>query len=119
MTSVAGRRTHADPDVAVVGAGPAGAAAAIILARASRKVVLIDKATFPRDKCCGDGLTVAALRRLDDLGLDPASVPSWEPVDEVVVSASDGRELSLPLPVSSGQFAVSARRTDLDLALVE
>ena len=50
-------------DVAVVGGGPAGAAAAITLARAGREVVLFDKAQFPRDKCCGDGLTAGALRR--------------------------------------------------------
>ena len=50
-------------DVAVVGGGPAGAAAAISLARAGRDVVLFDKARFPRDKCCGDGLTTGALRR--------------------------------------------------------
>ena len=41
-------------DVAVVGGGPAGSAAATTLARAGRSVVLLDKATFPRDKCCGD-----------------------------------------------------------------
>ena len=55
----------------VVGAGPAGAAAAITLARAGRDVVLVDKATFPRDKICGDGLTTGALRLLEELGLDP------------------------------------------------
>ena len=48
-------------DVVVVGAGPAGTAAAIHLARAGRDVLLVDKATFPRDKCCGDGLTTGAL----------------------------------------------------------
>ncbi len=64
------------PDVAVVGGGPAGAAAAIRLARAGRRVVLLDKATFPRDKCCGDGLTAEALRLLEELGLDPAEVAS-------------------------------------------
>ena len=53
-------------DVAVVGAGPAGVAAAVTLARAGREVVLIDKATFPRDKCCGDGLTTGALRHLEE-----------------------------------------------------
>lgn len=57
-------------DVVVVGAGPAGAAAAITLAGAGRRVVLVDKATFPRDKVCGDGLTTGALRHLEDLGLD-------------------------------------------------
>ena len=58
-------------DVVIVGAGPAGIAAAIELHRAGRPVVVIDKATFPRDKCCGDGLTTLALRELETLGLDP------------------------------------------------
>ena len=44
-------------DVVIVGAGPAGVAAAVPLAVAGRAVTLVDKATFPRDKCCGDGLT--------------------------------------------------------------
>jgi len=61
-------------DVAVVGGGPAGAAAAITLARAGRDVVLVDKARFPRDKCCGDGLTTGALRLLETLGFDPSTV---------------------------------------------
>jgi geranylgeranyl reductase family protein len=107
-----------DADVAVVGAGPAGAAAAITLARLGRQVVLIDKATFPRDKCCGDGLTTAALRLLEDLGLDPSTVPSWEPVGEAVVAGPNGRRVRLPLPATSGQYVASARRTDLDTALV-
>jgi geranylgeranyl reductase family protein len=102
----------------VVGAGPAGTAAAITLARLGRQVVLVDKATFPRDKCCGDGLTTAALRLLEDLGLDPATVPSWEPVKEAVVEVPNGRRVGLPLPATSSQFAASARRTDLDAALV-
>ncbi|MDP8988396.1 MAG: FAD-dependent oxidoreductase, partial [Actinomycetota bacterium] len=68
-------------DVVVVGAGPAGVAASIDLARAGREVLLVDKARFPRDKCCGDGLTAAALRHLQDLGLDPAALPSWRSVD--------------------------------------
>ena len=63
-------------DVVVVGGGPGGMAAAIPLARAGREVVVVDKARFPRDKCCGDGLTTAALRLLETLGLEPASVPS-------------------------------------------
>jgi geranylgeranyl reductase family protein len=105
--------------VAIAGAGPAGAAAATTLARLGLRVALVDKATFPRDKCCGDGLTAAALRRLEHLGLDPARVESWQPVGDVVVVASDGRPVELPLPDDGTQFAASARRADLDSALVD
>ena len=56
-------------DLLVVGAGPAGSAAAITAAAKGLSVVLVDKATFPRDKCCGDGLTTLALRQLEDLGV--------------------------------------------------
>ena len=41
-------------DVLIVGAGPAGSAAALVLARAGARVALVDKAAFPRDKACGD-----------------------------------------------------------------
>ncbi|MGH9085468.1 MAG: NAD(P)/FAD-dependent oxidoreductase [Acidimicrobiales bacterium] len=106
-------------DVVVVGGGPAGAAAAITLARAGRHVVLVDKATFPRDKICGDGLTAGALRMLEDLGLEPASVPSWHHVDDVVVSSPSHREVTFPLPRQVGSYAVVARRTELDAALLD
>ncbi len=56
-------------DVLVVGAGPAGSAAAAWAARAGREVLLVDAATFPRDKTCGDGLTPRAVAELDELGL--------------------------------------------------
>ncbi|EUA92460.1 pyridine nucleotide-disulfide oxidoreductase family protein [Mycobacterium ulcerans str. Harvey] len=46
-------------DLVVVGAGPAGSAAAAWAARAGRDVLVIDSAGFPRDKACGDGLTRA------------------------------------------------------------
>ncbi|KHO30311.1 FAD-linked oxidoreductase [Corynebacterium minutissimum] len=57
-------------DVAVVGAGPAGAAAAIHAARAGHDTVLIDASPFPRDKTCGDGLTPRAMHQLDLLGIE-------------------------------------------------
>jgi geranylgeranyl reductase family protein len=58
-------------DALVVGAGPAGSSTAIHLARAGARVLLADKARFPRDKPCGGGLTGRALKRIP---VDPAPV---------------------------------------------
>jgi geranylgeranyl reductase family protein len=57
-------------DVAVIGAGPAGSTAAYRLARAGKRVLLVDKARFPRDKPCGGGVTVRASRALP-FSIDP------------------------------------------------
>ena len=108
-----------DIDIAVVGAGPAGSTAATLLARAGREVALFDKAAFPRDKCCGDGLTALALRELEQLGLSSDSVASWQPVDRFIVRSPSGREQSYPLPPGAGHHAVVARRLELDAALVD
>jgi geranylgeranyl reductase family protein len=108
-----------DAEVAVVGGGPAGAAAAITLARGGADVVLVDKARFPRDKCCGDGLTVAALRELEALGLRPETVPGWQVVHDVHLRSPSGRVVDLPLPRGQGQFAVCVPRLSLDAALVD
>ncbi|MET7420668.1 geranylgeranyl reductase family protein [Dactylosporangium sp. NPDC005555] len=58
-----------DFDVVVVGAGPAGAAAALAARRAGASVLLLDKADFPRDKPCGDGVAPHALDVLAGLGV--------------------------------------------------
>jgi geranylgeranyl reductase family protein len=58
-------------DVVVAGAGPAGAAAAVTLARGGARVLLLDREQFPRDKPCGDLLGRAAVRACRALGLDP------------------------------------------------
>src|SRR3954471_6993537 len=59
-----------DFDVAVVGAGPAGSVTAYRLATAGARVLLVDRATFPRDKPCGGGVTMRAARLLP-FSLDP------------------------------------------------
>jgi geranylgeranyl reductase family protein len=105
-------------DVVVVGAGPAGSASAVTLARAGRSTLLVDKARFPRDKCCGDGLTTMALRQLEELGLDPRHVPSWTVVDNVVLHSPSGRRVDMTLGRLDGLHAAVARRADLDAALV-
>jgi geranylgeranyl reductase family protein len=102
----------------VVGAGPAGCAAAVTLARRGVDVLVCDKATFPRDKCCGDGLTAGALRRIDSLGADPRSSPSWQEVDGVSVRSPSGRVARLALPARPGLYGAVCRRADLDAELV-
>lgn len=108
-----------DVEVLVVGAGPAGAAAVIELRRAGRDVVVVDKAVFPRDKCCGDGLTTLALRELEHLGFTPTSVPSFHRVDGATLRAPSGRTVEIPLPVGPGLFAAVTPRQQLDAALVD
>ena len=74
-------------DVAVIGAGPAGSATAIHLARAGAKTLLMDKASFPRDKPCGGGLTLRAVLQTNrvaiaDLETDKAAKVSVRVQDE-------------------------------------
>ena len=105
-------------DVLIVGAGPAGVAAALTARQRGLSVCVIDKATFPRDKCCGDGLTTGALRLLERLGLPPSHVASWKVCRDVVLRSPSGRTVELQLP-DNGQFAAIASRMDLDAALVD
>lgn len=105
-------------DVIIIGGGPAGAAAAIEGTRKGLDVIVLDKARFPRDKCCGDGLTANALRHLEALEISPASVPSWKVIEDVVLVDPGGRARTFPLPRGKGQFAAIARRNELDAALL-
>ena len=107
-------------DLVVVGAGPAGVAASVTAARHGLDVVLVDKARFPRDKCCGDGLTTGALRLLEQLGLDPSTLPSWQDVDAAWVRSPSGRVVEFPLPRDQGRVRQRVvPRMDLDAALVD
>jgi len=111
--------TSGHQDVLIVGGGPAGAAAAIVCARAGVNVTVIDKATFPRDKICGDGLTSGALRLSEELGLRPSHVPSWKVIDDVYIRSPSGHRAHFPLPRDRGQFAAIATRQDFDAAMLQ
>lgn len=117
MSLVAAPTHDAFCDVLVVGAGPAGTAAALALRRDGRTVMVIDKARFPRDKCCGDGLTTLALRELEKLGLEPSAVDGWFDVGAAYIRSPSGREIVAPLP-KSGLYAAVAPRQALDAELV-
>ncbi len=110
-------RTTADArqaDVIVVGAGPAGASAAYHLANAGVDVLLLEKAAFPRDKICGDGLTPRAVRQLVAMGLD-LDAPGWQKnLGLRIVGAGHRLELPWPDLASFPPYGMVRTRTDLD-----
>src|SRR3954469_16327482 len=85
-----------DADVIVVGAGPAGASTAAHLANAGVDVLLLEKASFPRDKICGDGLTPRAVRQLIGMGFD-LDEPGWQKNRGLRIVGA-GHQLELPWP---------------------
>ncbi len=109
-------------DVAVVGAGPSGCAAAIEARRSGLRVVVLDRADFPRDKTCGDGLTAGALRLLEHLGLARDDVGArdrgYQRITEVSLRSPSGRIIELPLP-HRGDYAAVVSRCVLDSALLD
>jgi flavin-dependent dehydrogenase len=106
-----------DADVIVVGAGPAGAATAIVLARAGVDVLVLDRSRFPRTKPCGDCISPGAepvLRRLGAwsaaLALGPARLSGW------LLCSPRGRRVPLPFP--GGARGLALDRASLDAALI-
>jgi geranylgeranyl reductase family protein len=100
-------------NVLVVGAGPAGSAAAAWAARAGLDVVLADAAVFPRDKTCGDGLTPRAIGELERLGLG-----DWvraHTINHGLRAHGFGQTLLLPWPGGSlPAYGSAVARTELD-----
>lgn len=103
----------AQTDVLVVGAGPAGSAAAAWAARGGAEVVLADAAVFPRDKTCGDGLTPRAVHELRRLGLE-----DWlraHTVNQGLRAHGFGQTLLLPWPGGElPAWGSAVARTELD-----
>jgi len=101
-------------DVLIAGAGPAGAMAAIVLARAGARVVVLDRARFPRPKLCGDTINPGAYAILQRLGLEVVAARAI-PIDGMVVTGAEGVRVEGRYGDARG-YAIS--RTDLDLALL-
>lgn len=114
-----------DADVVVVGAGPAGAATALLLARAGVDVLLVDRQRFPRAKPCGDCLSPEASRVLDRLGAlpdvlaaAPALLEGWR------IVAPDGSAFEQRFDTVCGDeplvaTAIAIERSRLDAILLE
>ena len=84
-------------DVAVVGAGPAGSAAALAARRAGASVLLLDKADFPRDKPCGDGIAADAVDVLTGLGVSGVT-DGYPAVERLRLVGPGGAEVARSLP---------------------
>jgi flavin-dependent dehydrogenase len=110
-------------DVLIVGAGPGGSAAAILLARAGLAVTVVDRAAFPRDKPCSEYMSPEALRVLDRLGVLADLEAAGAPLEGTIVTASRGARLDGAFARAGHQpfrpAGLSIARRVLDARLVE
>ncbi len=102
-------------DVLVVGAGPGGSACAYHLARRGVDVLLVDKAVFPREKVCGDGITPYGVRAIEAMGIDPTEA-GFVRVEGLRSYGVDGFRLDLPWPETRSfpRFGVTRTRFEFD-----
>jgi flavin-dependent dehydrogenase len=105
------------PDVVIVGAGPAGACAGLVLARAGARVRILDRATFPRDKLCGDTVNPGALARLRALGVADEIEARGLRVDGMLLTGERGVAVEGRYP--DGVSGRAILRRDLDWILLQ
>ena len=103
-------------DALVVGSGPAGSVAALVLARGGARVALVDKAPFPRDKACGDLVGPRGVQLLREVGIDTTGARQ---AGDMVVAGPTGRSVRLPCfpGTSYPGHAIVSPRTELDARL--
>ncbi len=109
-----------DADVVVVGAGPAGAAAAYWLAQAGVDVLVLEKAQFPRDKVCGDGLTPRAVGELVAMGVPTRPEDGW--IRNIGLRVyGGGHRLEIPWPELRAypNYGLARPRRDFDQVLAD
>ena len=103
-------------DVIVAGAGPAGAIAALVMARAGARVLILDRSTFPRDKLCGDTINPGAVSFLRDLGLTDGPLASGHRLHGMRVT---GPTASVTSRYGGDAAGIAIRRRDLDQWLLD
>ncbi|HTW83122.1 MAG TPA: NAD(P)/FAD-dependent oxidoreductase [Candidatus Sulfotelmatobacter sp.] len=102
-------------EVVVVGAGPAGSATALLLARAGARVRVLERAQFPRRKVCGEYLNAGALAALDRLGVGEAARAAGAPLHGVRLVAPG----AAPVALRFAQPALACARDRLDALLLD
>lgn len=109
-----------DTEILVVGAGPGGSSAAWRAATQGRRVLLVDRAEFPRDKPCGDGLTPRGVKLLTDMGLG-ADLERFHRIDgfRLVTRFGTQEQRWAHSDVGLPDHAYVCRRTELDQMLLD
>jgi menaquinone-9 beta-reductase len=106
-----------EADVIIVGAGPAGSTTAYYLAQAGLDVLVLEKATFPRDKVCGDGLTPRAVKALVQMGV-PIEDQGWLKNKGLrVIGGGKRMELDWPELTNYPGYGLVRTRASLDETL--
>jgi flavin-dependent dehydrogenase len=109
-------------DIAIVGAGPAGSSLAIRLATAGKRVVLIEKAKFPREKLCGEFISPECLAHFAELGaLDRMQVSGGVGIGETLFYGRSGRGVGVPSAMFGSRYeaALGLSRAEMDLQLLQ
>lgn len=105
-------------DVIIVGAGPGGSSLALGLAKANKKVLLLDKASFPRDKTCGDGISGKSVALLRELGIEKdVGNALGAKIFGVTVSSPNGMQVDIPMQGQNYGYCI--RREVFDNVLFE
>src|SRR4030095_7869718 len=99
-------------DVVIVGAGPAGAVAGIVLARAGVRVRLLDRATFPRDQLCGGACNPGAIAVLRRLGLSAEIERRGLRVDGMILTGERGVTVEGRYPEGASGYAMGRPALD-------
>ena len=110
-----------DLPIVIAGAGPAGSTLAIRLARQGRRVVLVEREKFPRQKLCGEFISPECLAHFGELGvLDEMLAAGGDRIFETRFFGPDGRSIGVPSDwFGTGSFAMGLSRARMDHILLE